>query len=116
LHPNRSVASCGIKPPGHAISNVWATGGRPLRGTNGPADTDFEAQVKQNWSAEFGDRRQAFGWIGYRLDAASWRRRLQGCLLTTAEVLQGEAAWRGFEDPFARAARHADSFDNMGSE
>lgn len=81
-----------------------------------PADTDFEAQVKQNWSAEFGDRRQAFGWIGYRLDAASWRRRLQGCLLTTAEVLQGEAAWRGFEDPFARAARHADSFDNMGSE
>lgn len=77
-----------------------------------PADINFEEQLKQNWSVEFGDRRQAFGWIGYQLDVTSWRRRLQRCLLTPSEVLKGEAAWRQFDDPFARATRHADSLED----
>jgi G3E family GTPase len=74
-----------------------------------PTDADFEAQLQQHWSVEFGDRRQAFGWIGYRLDVASWRRRFQRCLLTPSEVLEGESVWRRFDDPFARAISHADA-------
>lgn len=82
-----------------------------------PTDTEFEQRLKQSWSVEFGDRRQAFGWIGYRLDATSWRRRLQSCLLTPSEVLEGETAWRRFDDPFARAISHADAQeDNRGSD
>ena len=82
-----------------------------------PTGGEFEAQLKQYWSVEFGDRRQAFGWIGYRVDVTSWRRRLQRCLLTPSEVLEGETAWRRFDDPFARAIDHADSMEgDVGSE
>lgn len=77
-----------------------------------PTDTEFEQRLKQSWSVEFGDRRQAFGWIGYRLDVTSWRRRLQRCLLTPSEVLGGESVWRRFEDPFARAMSHAEAQDD----
>jgi G3E family GTPase len=79
-----------------------------------PTSGEFEARLKQNWSVEFGDRRQAFGWIGYRLDATSWRRRLQSCLLTPSEVLDGESTWHRFDDPFARAISHADTGQDDG--
>ena len=70
----------------------------------------------QQWSVEFGDRRQMFGWIGYRLDAMAWRRQLQRCLLTPSEVLEGESGWRRFDDPFARAIAHADAHDDGDSD
>jgi G3E family GTPase len=79
-----------------------------------PTSGEFEARLKQNWSVEFVDRRQAFGWIGYRLDATSWRRRLQSCLLTPSEVLDGESTWHRFDDPFARAISHADTGQDDG--
>ncbi len=79
-----------------------------------PNGGEFEAQLKQYWSVEFGDRRQAFGWIGYRMDLTSWRRRLQRCLLTPSEVLEGESGWRRFDDPFARAISHADAREDDG--
>lgn len=81
-----------------------------------PTDGKFETELQRYWSVEFGDRRQAFGWIGYRLDATSWRRRLQRCLLTPSEVLAGESAWRRFEDPFARAMSHAEAHDDGDSD
>lgn len=85
-----------------------------------PTGRAFEAELMQQWSVEFGDRRQMFGWIGYRLDAMAWRRRLQRCLLTPSEVLEGESGWRRFDDPFARAiARaiaHADAHDDGDSD
>lgn len=77
-----------------------------------PTDGEFETELRRSWSVEFGDRRQAFGWIGYRLDVTSWRRRLQRCLLTPSEVLSGESVWRRFEDPFARAMSHAEAQDD----
>jgi G3E family GTPase len=77
-----------------------------------PTDDKFQTQLKEHWSVEFGDRRQVFGWIGYRLDVTSWRRQLQRCLLTQSEVLEGEPAWRRFEDPFARAKSHAEAHDD----
>ncbi len=79
-----------------------------------PTDDEFQTQLKEHWSVEFGDRRQVFGWIGYRLDVVSWRRRLQRCLLTPSELLEGESAWRSFDDPFARATSHAETRDDDG--
>ncbi len=81
-----------------------------------PTGSAFESQLKLHWSVEFGDRRQTFGWIGYRLDVATWRRRLQRCLLTPSEVLEGESGWRRFDDPFARAISHADAHDDGDSD
>ncbi len=82
-----------------------------------PTDDEFQTQLKEQWSVEFGDRRQVFGWIGYRLDAAAWRRQLQRCLLTPSELLDGESLWRRLEDPFARAISHADAReDDVESE
>ena len=54
-----------------------------------PTGRAFEAELMQQWSVEFGDRRQMFGWIGYRLDAMAWRRQLQRCLLTPSAVREG---------------------------
>ncbi len=81
-----------------------------------PTGRAFEAELMQQWSVEFGDRRQMFGWIGYRLDAMAWRRQLQRCLLTPSEVLEGESGWRRFDDPFARAIAHADAHDDGDSD
>jgi len=95
------------------IGNWWVATSRD----QWPTDSSFETQLKQNWSVEFGDRRQIFGWIGYRLDAAAWRHRLQSCLLTPAEVLEGQTDWLQFDDPFARAMHHAASLqDDTESE
>jgi G3E family GTPase len=80
-----------------------------------PTDGAFEAELKQHWSVEFGDRRQTLGWIGYRLDVTSWRRRFQRCLLTPSEVLEGESTWRRFDDPFARAISRADAQEADGN-
>lgn len=81
-----------------------------------PADPAFEAELKRQWSVEFGDRRQTFGWIGYHLDAVDWRRQLERCLLTPAEVLEGESSWRRFDDPFARALAQTDAHDDGDSD
>lgn len=79
-----------------------------------PDDDEFQTQLKECWSVEFGDRRQTFGWIGYRLDVSSWRRQLHRCLLTPSEILEGESVWRRFDDPFARAISHAHAREDDG--
>jgi hypothetical protein len=69
-------------------------------------------KIAPHWTVEFGDRRQALAYIGYRLDREGLLRRLRACLLTQSEVLLGEAAWRQFDDPFARATQEAVSWDD----
>lgn len=72
-----------------------------------PTDPDFEAKLHKEWSVEFGDRRQALACIGYQLDQQELFSRLRDCLLTPSELLLGEAGWRQFDDPFARATQEA---------
>ena len=79
-----------------------------------PADDEFQIQLKEHWSVEFGDRQQSLGWIGYRLDVSSWHRELHRCLLTPSEVLEGESVWQRFDDPFARAISHANAREDDG--
>jgi G3E family GTPase len=65
-----------------------------------PDDPDERADLEQRWHRDFGDRRQELVFIGVRLPADELRKRLQGCLLTPAELAAGSDSWRVMPDPF----------------
>lgn len=54
-----------------------------------------------DWDPYYGDRHQHLVFIGLDLDPAGLHRTLARCLLTDAELADGEEAWRGYADPFA---------------
>ncbi|MEE6262594.1 CobW family GTP-binding protein [Plantactinospora sonchi] len=54
-----------------------------------------------DWDPYYGDRHQHLVFIGLDLDPADLHRTLNRCLLTDAELADGEEAWRGYPDPFA---------------
>ena len=86
------------------IGDWWAS----IPCADWPDDKAFRKELSQDWSLEFGDRRQALACIGYRLDQERLFQRLASCLLTTAESKLGLEGWRRFEDPFAQAALEID--------
>ncbi|MEU3458021.1 GTP-binding protein [Micromonospora sp. NPDC006766] len=54
-----------------------------------------------DWDPYYGDRHQHLVFIGLDADAADLHRTLTACLLTDAELADGEETWRGYDDPFA---------------
>ncbi|MFB6392855.1 GTP-binding protein [Polymorphospora sp. 2-325] len=54
-----------------------------------------------DWDPYYGDRHQHLVFIGLDLDPAELHRTLAGCLLTDAELADGEDVWRTYDDPFA---------------
>ncbi|MEV4708817.1 GTP-binding protein [Actinoplanes sp. NPDC049316] len=71
-----------------------------------PADRDRTGDLRRlaadlDWDPYYGDRRTVLAFIGLALDGPDLTRRLTGCLLTDAELADGEAAWAGMPDPFA---------------
>ena len=86
------------------IGDWWAS----IPCADWPDDKAFRKELSQDWSLEFGDRRQALACIGYRLDRERLFQRLASCLLTAAESKLGLECWRRFEDPFAQAALEID--------
>ncbi|XTZ14497.1 GTP-binding protein [Micromonospora echinospora] len=65
-----------------------------------PADPDERAGLESRWHPVFGDRQQELVLIGVGLDGEGLRAALLSCLLTDAEVVAGEDAWRALPDPF----------------
>ncbi|RKN22616.1 cobalamin biosynthesis protein CobW [Micromonospora musae] len=53
------------------------------------------------WDPYYGDRHQHLVFIGLDVDPVALHRTLAGCLLTDAELADGEEAWRRYPDPFA---------------
>ncbi|SBT46272.1 CobW family GTP-binding protein [Micromonospora narathiwatensis] len=53
------------------------------------------------WDPYYGDRHQHLVFIGLDVDAAGLHRALSACLLTDAELADGEEAWRDYDDPLA---------------
>ncbi|MFY1702878.1 CobW family GTP-binding protein [Micromonospora sp. WMMA1923] len=53
------------------------------------------------WDPYYGDRHQHLVFIGLDLDPVELHRALAGCLLTDAELADGEDTWRSYPDPFA---------------
>ncbi|MCS3904542.1 G3E family GTPase [Methylohalomonas lacus] len=72
----------------------WASAG------DRPDDPDTRAYLDNVWDANFGDRRQEIVFIGIDLERVALSGRLDGCLLTDAELARGPQAWRTLPDPF----------------
>ncbi|MDG4795612.1 GTP-binding protein [Micromonospora sp. WMMD1082] len=54
-----------------------------------------------DWDPYYGDRHQHLVFIGLDIDSVDLHRTLVGCLLTDAELADGEQTWRTYDDPFA---------------
>ncbi|MFG2011266.1 CobW family GTP-binding protein [Micromonospora sp. NPDC048868] len=53
------------------------------------------------WDPYYGDRHQHLVFIGLDVDPVELHRTLADCLLTDAELADGEEVWRTYHDPFA---------------
>ncbi|WBB92382.1 GTP-binding protein [Verrucosispora sp. WMMC514] len=54
-----------------------------------------------DWDPYYGDRHQHLVFIGLDVDPVELHRTLANCLLTDAELADGEQIWRTYPDPFA---------------
>lgn len=65
-----------------------------------PDDPEYLAAIKEHWVEPFGDMRQELVFIGQGLDKEGVIARLNACLLSEEEVLQGKEYWKTLDDPF----------------
>ena len=65
-----------------------------------PEDEDQVKYILERWTEPFGDMRQELVFIGQNLHEETFRNRLDACLLSEAETLQGEILWKDLPDPF----------------
>lgn len=65
-----------------------------------PDDLDFEQNIRQNWSREYGDRRQEIVFIGLdaEMDETALRARLDACLVK--DYIANRATAETLPDPF----------------
>jgi G3E family GTPase len=92
------IAQAGMAVQHEAVGMWWASC---------PAEElDEEAliEMQKDWDPRWGDRRQEMVFIGIGLDKENLISKLNGCLLTDAEMNRGVDAWLKFEDPFPRWA------------
>lgn len=77
-----------------SAGNWWAARDRATRESQMPVRTAKE------WQEPFGDRRQSFAVMALEIDRNVLRSRLDACLLTEAEMNEGEKNWANLADPF----------------
>lgn len=65
-----------------------------------PEDQEYLTAIEEQWVEPFGDMRQELVFIGQGLDKRDIIERLDACLLTEQELLQGKDAWAKLPDPF----------------
>ncbi len=68
--------------------------------SNWPTDKDYLKSIHEKWQEPFGDMRQELVFIGQDLDQQKFTQRLDECLLTMEEVLEGKNYWLSLNDPF----------------
>jgi G3E family GTPase len=84
--------ACNIDPAG----KWWVA--TPL--DDWPDDAEEVKAIREQWTKDWGDRRQELVFIGIKLDQERLCRSLDKCLLTNVEMARGEAHWRKLKDPF----------------
>lgn len=65
-----------------------------------PDDPEYLKAIQEQWVEPFGDMRQELVFIGQGLDKHDITERLNNCLLSEEEVVQGKEAWSTLPDPF----------------
>lgn len=65
-----------------------------------PEDPEYLAAIRDQWVEPFGDMRQELVFIGQGLNKEDIINRLNACLLTEEQVLEGRKAWAKLPDPF----------------
>jgi G3E family GTPase len=65
-----------------------------------PDDPEDRAHIESEWHGEYGDRRQELVLIGAGMDREALIAKLDGCLVTEAEMETGPEGWRELDDPF----------------
>jgi G3E family GTPase len=65
-----------------------------------PDDPEYLKAIEAIWQEPFGDMRQELVFIGQGLDKEDIVSRLNQCLLSEEEVLQGMNVWLTYPDPF----------------
>ncbi|MGF1642290.1 MAG: zinc metallochaperone GTPase ZigA [Thiotrichales bacterium] len=126
LHPKRFYDAMQMEWPGnvlrskgyfwlasrHDFAGQWSQAGGLVR--HGPAgywwaavprarwpnDPEYLANIESEFYGEYGDRRQEIVFIGQFLEPEVIKARLEGCLLTDAELALGVDAWKRLADPF----------------
>lgn len=95
----------------HSEIGIWSLSGRTSLLTYGgrwfaatplsqwPRDERERAEIMQDWTAPFGDRRQEIAIFGLHLDELSVRERLTSCLVTPSEMAGAPEAWTAMKDP-----------------
>jgi G3E family GTPase len=68
-------------------------------GREWPEDERERIEIMKDWMAPFGDRRQEIAFIGLHMNEEEITRRLEQCLLTNDEMVNGPHAWFGLPDP-----------------
>ncbi|HEV2806148.1 MAG TPA: GTP-binding protein [Chthoniobacterales bacterium] len=93
-----------------SAGNWWATRDRATR------ESEMPERTKKEWQEPFGDRRQSFAVIALENDRNVLRSRLDACLLTEAEMNEGEKNWANLADPFPSWSSHAHHHHECGHE
>lgn len=65
-----------------------------------PDDPEYLQSIEAQWEEPFGDMRQELVFIGQGLNKSEIIERLNDCLLSEKEVLQGKEMWKKLPDPF----------------
>ncbi len=89
---SQAGGACRIEPGGY----WWAA----VPPEDWPQEAEERQAIMQQWQEPFGDRMQQLVFIGVKMDEADLRQRLQDCLLTDAEMADGQEQWLKYPDPF----------------
>lgn len=65
-----------------------------------PEDPEYLTAIDEQWVEPFGDMRQELVFIGQGLDKSDIIKRLEDCLLSEEQLLQGSKEWAKLPDPF----------------
>jgi G3E family GTPase len=65
-----------------------------------PDDPEYLEAIQAQWVEPFGDMRQELVFIGQGLEKQDILDRLNACLLTDEQILEGKDAWSQLPDPF----------------
>ena len=90
------VSQAGAFVRHHGIGRWWAS----IPKNQWPDGEDFEANISQNWTADYGDRRQEIVFIGLKdqMDQAKIKKQLDACLIQ--DYLKEPDEFLEVADPF----------------